>query len=42
MKTQRYHKKLLLEKFHLTWHSKGFHPQTQKLEMPTKEIAPCE
>ena len=34
--------KVLLKRFHLNGHTIGFHPQTQKLEVHTKQIVPCE
>ena len=34
--------KVLLKRFHLNGHTVGFHPQTQKLELNTKQIVPCE
>ena len=32
--------KILLKRFHLNGHTIGFHPQTQKLELRTKQIVP--
>ena len=34
--------KVLLKGFYLNGNTIGFHPQTQKLELHTKEIAQCE
>ena len=34
--------KELLKRSHLNGHTIGFHPQTKKLELRTKQIAPCE
>ena len=34
--------KVLLKRFHLNGYTIGFRPQTQKLELHTKQIAPCE
>ena len=34
--------KVLLKRFHLNGNNIGFHSQTQKLELHTKKIAPCE
>ena len=34
--------KVLLKRFHLNGNTIGVHPQTQKLELPTKQIVPCE
>ena len=34
--------KELLKRFHLNGNTIEFHPQTQKLELRTKQIAPCE
>ena len=34
--------KVLLKRFHLNGNNIGFHPQTQKLEIHTKYIVPCE
>ena len=34
--------KVLLKRFHLNGNTIGFHPQTQKLELPTKFKIPCE
>ena len=34
--------KVLLKRFHLNGNTIGFHPQTQKLELRTKQIVPCE
>ena len=34
--------KVLLKRFHLNGKTIGFHPQTQKLELRTNQIAPCE
>ena len=34
--------KVLLKRFHLNGNTIGFHPQTQKLELHTKQIVPCE
>ena len=34
--------KVLLERFHLNGNIIGFHLQSQKLELHTKEIVPCE
>ena len=34
--------KVPLKRFHLNGHTIGFHPQTQKLELHTKEIVPRE
>ena len=34
--------KVLLKRFHLNGNTIGFHPQTQKLELHTKYIVPCE
>ena len=34
--------KALLKRFDLNGHIIGFHPQTQKLELRTKQIALCE
>ena len=31
----------LLKRFHFNGHTVGFHPQTQKLELHTKQIVPC-
>ena len=31
--------KVLLKRFHLNGHTIGFHPQTKKLELRTKQIA---
>ena len=31
---KKHHKKKLLNSFHLNNHTLGFHPQTQKLELP--------
>ena len=32
--------KILLKRFHLNGNTRGFHPQTQKLELCTKQIVP--
>ena len=32
---KQYHRKVLLSNFHLNGHTIGFHPQTQKLELPS-------
>ena len=32
----------LATRFHLSGHAIGFHLQTQKLELQTKQIVPCE
>ena len=32
--SKRCHRKVLLSSFHLNGHTLGFHPQTQKLEIP--------
>ena len=32
---KQYHVKVLLKRFHLNGHTIGFHPQTQKLELPS-------
>ena len=37
-----YHVKVLLKRFQLNGHTIGFHPQTQKVQLHTKQIAPCE
>ena len=37
-----YHVKVLLKRFHLNDNTIGFHPQTQKLELHTKYMVPCE
>ena len=37
-----YHVRVLLSSFHLNGNTIGFHPQTQKLELHTKQIVPCE
>ena len=37
-----YHVKVLLKRFHLDGNTIGLHPQTQKLELQTKKIVPCE
>ena len=34
--------KVLLKRFHLNGHTIEFHPQTQKLDLLTKQIAPRE
>ena len=34
--------KVLLKRFHVNGNTIGFHPQTQKLELHTKYIVPCE
>ena len=34
--------KALLKRFHLNGHTRGFHIQTEKLVLNTKEIVPCE
>ena len=34
--------KVLLKRFQLNGNTIGFHPQTQKLELHTKYIVPCE
>ena len=34
--------KVLLKRFHLNGKTIEFHPQTQTLELHTKQIAPCE
>ena len=34
--------RVLLSSFHLNGNTIGFHPQTQKLELHTKQIVPCE
>ena len=34
--------KVLLKRFHLNGNTIGFHPQTQKLQLHTKYIVPCE
>ena len=34
--------KVLLKRFHLNGNTIGFHRQTQKLELHTKQIVPCE
>ena len=34
--------KVLLKRFHLNGDAIGFHPQTQMLELHTKQIVPCE
>ena len=31
-----------MKRFHLNCHTIGFHPQSQKLELHTKYIVPCE
>ena len=33
---------VLLKRFHLNGNTIGFHPQTQKIELHTNQIAPCE
>ena len=33
LKNKLYHAKVLLKRFHLNGHTKGFRPQTQKLEL---------
>ena len=33
---------VLLKRFHLNGHTIGFHPQTQELELHSKQIVPCE
>ena len=35
-----YHVKVLLKRFHLNGHTTEFHPQTQELELHTKQIVP--
>ena len=42
LKTKLCHVKALLKRFHLNGDTIGFHPQTQKLELHTKYIVPCE
>ena len=37
-----YHVKVLLKRFHLHGHTMGFHPQTLKLGLHTKQIVPSE
>ena len=34
--------KITVKRFYLNGHTIGFHPQTQKLELHTKGIVPCE
>ena len=34
--------KVLPKGFHLNGQTTGFHPQTRKLELHTKQISPCE
>ena len=33
---------LLLKRFRLNGHTIGFHPQTQELELHSKQIVPCQ
>ena len=33
---------VLLNRFHLNGHTTGFRPQTQELELHSKQIAPCQ
>ena len=37
----KYHVKILMKRFYLNGHTIGFHQQTQKLELCTKQIVPC-
>ena len=39
---KQYHVKALLKRFYLNGKTIEFHPLTQKLELHTKQIAPCE
>ena len=39
---KQYHVKVLLKRFHWNCNTRGFHPQTQKLVLRTKYIAPCD
>ena len=34
--------KVLLKRFYFNGNTIGFHPQTQKFELHTKQIVPCE
>ena len=34
--------KIPIKRFHLNGHTIGFHPRTEKLELLTKQIEPCE
>ena len=43
LKNKKYLVEVLLKKIHLNGNSIGFsHPQSQKLELHTKQIVPCE
>ena len=39
---KQYHVTVLLKRFYLNCNTIGFHPQTYKLELRTKETEPCE
>ena len=42
LRAKWYHMKVLLKRFHLNGNTIEFHPQTQMLELHTKQIVPCE
>ena len=42
MLNTKHHVKVLLKRFHLNGNTIGFHPQTQKLDLHAKYIAPFE
>ena len=42
LKHKKYHVKVLLKRIHLNGNTIGFHPLSQKLELHTKYIVPCE